>query len=171
MTTDPVTPASPENALKAAETPLARLQRLHGACVDFESVLIQQVFQSMQESLSQGNLVGGGLSGNVYSGFLTQAVAKSMAEKQGVGLAEQVYRNTVRHNPELMKAYEAVKKELTENGSIPGADSNPTDSLRTTRAKDVNQVLVQDLEILQPPRMLSPPGSDVSIENPKTADK
>ena len=103
MMPDPI-PADSGN--KLSEPPQIRLERLHRACVDFESMLIQQMFQSMQDTLKEGGLVGGGLSGNVYSSILTQAVAKSMAESQGVGLSNQLFKDMIKNDAELKSFYE-----------------------------------------------------------------
>ena len=114
-----------------------RLQRLRGVSTDFEAVLTQQMLEGMQKSLEGGGLVGGtGVSGSVYSGMLTEAIAKSMAQNQSFGLAEQLYKQVVQHEPEL-KNY--VKTHPAEG------DFHPKPMNQITEAKDAaHPVDIQD---------------------------
>jgi len=135
----------PIDPTKAQLTPEQKVHRLKGAATDFEGLLIHQMMQDMEKTLDKGNLVGGDLSGNVYSGILTAAVAKSMAEHQSMGLADQIYKNVLNHEPDLKKFVE----QHPELGHCV-----------TTPKKLVHR---GDLECLQPPA--------ISPENPPGADK
>lgn len=94
-------------------------KQLKQASVDFESMLLQQMFQSMQKTLDSGGIVGQGLSGSVYSGFLTEAISKEMASHQSLGLGEQLYKQILRREPEIQKLEKeqaAAKQPPTTNG-------------------------------------------------------
>ncbi|MBI4024653.1 MAG: rod-binding protein [Verrucomicrobia bacterium] len=108
----PPTDAKPlENT--ATIDPALRLKRLKQATVDFESLLLQQMFQSMQSNLKGGGLAGEGLSGSIYSSIMTEAVAKSMAQNQSTGMADQLYQDFLRHYPDLK---EVAEKEIAAAG-------------------------------------------------------
>lgn len=116
MITDPITSQKDPSllALESLKVPIeARVQHLRSASVEFEAILIQQMLQSMEDTLQNGGLVGSGTSGSVYSGILTQAISKSMAEHQSFGLADQLYRQTIQHDPEIKKYIEAHPKEAS----------------------------------------------------------
>jgi Rod binding domain-containing protein len=83
----------------------ARLQSLRDASVDFEAMLIQQMFQSMEKTLENGGLVSGGpgVSGSVYSSMMTQSISQSMANNQSLGLSEQLYQSVIKKDPDLQK--------------------------------------------------------------------
>jgi Rod binding domain-containing protein len=89
-----------------------RAKQLKQASVDFESMLLQQMFQAMEKTLDNGSLIGGGLSGNIYSGFLTEAISKEMASHQSLGLSDQLYKQVLRHEPSLQKAIETKEPEV-----------------------------------------------------------
>lgn len=172
MMTDPIAPMAKEALIKPPDPDAtARMQRLQGACVDFESMLIQQMFQSMQESLPQGSLVGSGLSGSVYSSILTQAVAKSMAEKQSVGLASQLFQDMIRRNPDLKAAHERAQAERA-NGAASGTEPPIGDTAsKDLRKKMVTDALLQMLDIGKSPGAISVSDSIAPLETPPKADK
>jgi Rod binding domain-containing protein len=126
MDLSPINPTAGQAQTEATLDPgAARLQKLRSASVDFEAMLVQQMFQTMQKSLEGGGLVGSGTSGSVYSSILTEAVAKSMAQTQGVGIADQLYADVIRQTPEL-------KKYVEENGistSLRGPKVTPASGL------------------------------------------
>ncbi len=108
MEIKPLEPQSsaPVDPTKSTMTPDQKIHRLQGAATDFEGLLIHQMLQEMEKTLDKGSLVGAGLSGSIYSGMLTGAVSKSMAEHQSIGLADQVFQGVIRHEPELKKYLE-----------------------------------------------------------------
>ncbi|MDD2708761.1 MAG: rod-binding protein [Verrucomicrobiae bacterium] len=114
MFTDPIAARiSPTAEATLATNPNSKLEKLHAACVDFEAMLTQQMLQSMQSTLKDGSLVGEGLSGSIYSSILSQGVAKAMAEGRSVGLANQLFNDMVRCDPELKESFDKFKSEQT----------------------------------------------------------
>ncbi len=109
MSVDPlnIQALQPADLTKAEVTPEQKLQKLKGASTDFEAMLIHQMLEDMEKTLEKGNLVSEGLSGDIYSGMLTTAIAKSMAEHQSMGLANQIFQNVVQHEPDLKQYLEA----------------------------------------------------------------
>ncbi len=66
---------------------------LYKACVDFESLFIKQMLDVMRKTVHRENdMLGGGLSQDVFEGMLYDEYAKKMAATAGFGLAETVYR-------------------------------------------------------------------------------
>jgi len=113
MILDPITAmADSSRAAADPQDPALRLRRLDKASVEFEAMLIEQVFKSMEGTLENGGLVGSGVSGSVYSSILTETVARSMAEHQSLGLAEQLRKDTIRRDPELKSLEEAKTHAL-----------------------------------------------------------
>jgi Rod binding domain-containing protein len=107
-------------------------KQLKQASVDFESMLLQQMFQSMQKSLESGRIVGKGLSGSVYSEFLVGAISKDMASNQSLGLGEQLYKQVLKREPEVQKLENLQKetlKTMTHDGLKIGHDI-PLENLR-----------------------------------------
>jgi flagellar protein FlgJ len=66
---------------------------LYKACQDFESIFIKQMLDVMRQTVhKQDDLIGGGLSQDVFEGMLYDEYAKKMAQTAGFGLAESIYR-------------------------------------------------------------------------------
>ncbi len=67
--------------------------KLYQACQDFESLFIKQMLDVMRKTVHKENdLLGGGLSQDVFEGMLYDEYAKKMAQTAGFGLAETIYR-------------------------------------------------------------------------------
>ncbi|MDI6869790.1 MAG: rod-binding protein [Bacillota bacterium] len=62
------------------------------AARDLEGVFLNLLWQQMWRTISQGpgSFLPGGLAGDIYRDFLTQAYATKMAEAGGIGLATLV---------------------------------------------------------------------------------
>ena len=66
---------------------------LYKACEDFESLFIKQMLDVMRKTVhKEDDLLGGGLSQDVFEGMLYDEYAKKMAQTAGFGLAETIYR-------------------------------------------------------------------------------
>lgn len=76
------------------ETPAAETdpKRLREAARDVEGVFLNLMCQEMLRTVGRGNgsFLPGGLAGDIYSGFLTQAYAAEMAKAGGIGLANLI---------------------------------------------------------------------------------
>jgi flagellar protein FlgJ len=66
---------------------------LYNACVDFESLFIKQMLDVMRKTVHrEDDLLGGGMTQDVFEGMLYDEYAKKMAETAGFGLADTIYR-------------------------------------------------------------------------------
>jgi len=68
--------------------PAAR-QELLKAAKDFESVLLERLFQEMKRTIPESGLLGGTGSGQVWDLFWSQ-LARDVASRGGLGLYKQV---------------------------------------------------------------------------------
>ncbi len=99
---DPINSISAKDCSANNQQDIAeRFRSLHSAAGDFEAVFVQQMLQDMQKTLKDGGLIGSGTSGSIYSGMFTEAVAKSMVQTQGLGLAPKLYEQVINRDPEL----------------------------------------------------------------------
>lgn len=57
---------------------------------DFEAMMLTQALQSMFEGVSTEGAFGGGYAEEVYRGMMLDAVARSIADRGGLGIAPQV---------------------------------------------------------------------------------
>jgi Rod binding domain-containing protein len=113
---DPIHSSPPPPAKTSVEAaseaqgidPKLRLEKLRSASVDFEAMLLNEMFKSMESTLGSGGLVGSGMSGSVYSSMMLDAISHSMASNQSLGLAQQLYKQTVQREPKLQKAEQEI---------------------------------------------------------------
>lgn len=61
-------------------------------CQKFESFFIQFMFQKMRDALPKDGILGESTSMNWYQEMLDKEVAKQMAKKQSLGIAETLYQ-------------------------------------------------------------------------------
>jgi Rod binding domain-containing protein len=120
--------ARPGQGVPMDSKPEFRLKQLKQASTDFESMLLHQMFQSMQNTLQEGNLVGKGIAGSVYSGIMTEAVAKSMAQTQGLGVGEQLLQDVIRNDPTLRKYVQDALVSGGQNDAVQGTPAEPKSS-------------------------------------------
>jgi Rod binding domain-containing protein len=65
------------------------------AAKQFESLLLQQMISSMWESVPKGGLLSGGKEEQFFSDMLHEALAKSIAEGEGIGISEVLEKDIV----------------------------------------------------------------------------
>jgi Rod binding domain-containing protein len=81
-------------AATAAE--LARRGQIHQTARNFESTFLTSVLQTMFQSLSTTPPFGGGPGEDMWKSFLAEAMAKDMARRGGVGVANAVEREMLK---------------------------------------------------------------------------
>ena len=92
----------PRQALAASQsTPdpdraLRSRRNLKQSCQDFEAIFIQSLFKEMRKTVPEGGLFTRSTATEMYRDMLDQEVAKEVAERQSIGLAEQMYRQMER---------------------------------------------------------------------------
>jgi peptidoglycan hydrolase FlgJ len=62
---------------------------------DFEAVFLNSMFQHMMTGVEGDGPFGGSTGIGVWRSFLTNEFAKSVAQKGGIGLADQVYSSLI----------------------------------------------------------------------------
>lgn len=110
-------PQPPKTSVEAAAEmremdPKLRLEKLRSASIDFEAMLVNEMFKSMEKTLQNGGLVGSGMSGSVYSSMMLDAISHSMAKNQSLGLSDQLYKQTVEREPKLQKAEQEILNSI-----------------------------------------------------------
>ncbi len=73
---------------KAAEE-----QKIQKAGQDFEALLLQQMFQSMWQSVPGEGLLSGSKEEGMYRDMLNQALGQSLAENQSIGIKDIIVQD------------------------------------------------------------------------------
>ncbi len=67
--------------------------KLKQACADFESILLDSMFQSMRKTLSGDDIFGKSLGRDIYESMYYTQISKELAsEGNGLGLGERLYQ-------------------------------------------------------------------------------
>ena len=61
-------------------------------CQEFEAILIQSMFKGMRSTVVEGGLIEKGNGRQIFEEMRDVEIAKSMAENQGLGIGEALYR-------------------------------------------------------------------------------
>ncbi len=81
-----------------AESRRARQARaLKRSCQDFEAIFIQSVFKAMRKSIPDGGLFEQDTAHEIYRDMLDAEIASEIARQQGLGLADQMFRQLEQH--------------------------------------------------------------------------
>ena len=81
--------ASPEPAERLPRTDPEQLRQ---RCQDFEAVMVQAMLKSMRASVPEGGLLPKGNDQQIFEDLLDQQVAVAMSRKQGMGIADALFR-------------------------------------------------------------------------------
>lgn len=65
---------------------------LKKSCQDFEALFVQSVFKAMRKTVPEGGIFTDSTATETFREMLDQEIATSVARKQSVGLADQIYR-------------------------------------------------------------------------------
>jgi flagellar protein FlgJ len=74
-----------------ATKPIDTKSELYKACVDFESLLLEQMLNVMRKTVNKTGLLDGGMSEDIFEDMLYQQYAKTMAETAQFGMARTIY--------------------------------------------------------------------------------
>lgn len=77
----------PNNILNEYGVDPASYRKLKKATVEFESLLLKELFKSSKGKISEG-MFGGGRAEDFFQDFLNDERAKSMVEGGGIGIAQ-----------------------------------------------------------------------------------
>jgi len=90
MTNAHVHPLSPARLDRRS---IDKHSELYKASVDFESLFIRQMLEVMRKTIHrEDDMLGGGMTQDVFESMLYDEYAKKMAETAGFGLANTIYR-------------------------------------------------------------------------------
>jgi len=67
-------------------------QKLRKACADFEAVLINYMLKSMRKTLPGDSMFGSSQQKEVYESMYDQEMAGKIAEGNGLGIGQALYR-------------------------------------------------------------------------------
>lgn len=67
-------------------------ESLKKSCRDFEAIFIQSLFKAMRKTVPDSGIFEENNSSEMYKDMLDQEIATKIAQKQSIGLAEQMYR-------------------------------------------------------------------------------
>ncbi len=78
-------------AASQARPRIDRSSDLYKACVEFESLFIKQMLNSMRATVPKDGLLDGGLGRDIFEDMLYDEYAKKMAETAQFGLSDTIY--------------------------------------------------------------------------------
>jgi flagellar protein FlgJ len=65
--------------------------RLETTCQEFESLFVSYMMQQMRRTIPEDGLIGRSQAEKIYTGLLDNEIAKTVSQRQGVGLAKVMY--------------------------------------------------------------------------------
>ncbi len=74
--------------LKGKKSP----EELKKVCQQFEALLVNSMFKEMRNTIPDGGLIPRGQGEDMYREMLDWEIAQSMSKRQGIGIAEVLYR-------------------------------------------------------------------------------
>lgn len=90
------------NSVRTSQLPSAeKLKRMspeqaHKAAVEFEGFFIAMTLENMFSGIETNGLFGGGHGEKIFRSMMLQEYGKSIAERNGIGLADAVQREIIR---------------------------------------------------------------------------
>lgn len=71
-------------------------QKIKEQAQQFEAIFIQQIFKEMRNTIPEGGLIERGNADDVYSQLQDAEVAKVMAQRGGIGLADLMMKQLIK---------------------------------------------------------------------------
>ncbi|MDF2545678.1 MAG: hypothetical protein K0R93_576 [Anaerosolibacter sp.] len=72
-------------------------QKLMQACKDLESVFVNMMFKNMRATVLSDGFIEKSFGRETFEGMLDEEIAKTIGKGQGVGLAQQMYKQLSRN--------------------------------------------------------------------------
>ncbi|MBI9103071.1 MAG: rod-binding protein [Spirochaetales bacterium] len=66
--------------------------KLRETCVDFESIFVKQMLDSMKKTVQKSGLNDGGFAEDIYQDMLYDEYAKEIAQTANLGIADMMYK-------------------------------------------------------------------------------
>jgi len=118
---------------RGGKNPLKKLAQ------EFESLFLAQLLSVMKEGAGKDGFFGGSTGSDLYSSMMDQALARSLAEKGGIGLAEPLYeylkgrsRVTARTDPEVPQPPDASPSPRGEETDLSAVLTRQLSGFRIT---------------------------------------
>jgi flagellar protein FlgJ len=67
-------------------------QKLKETAQQFEGIFIKQLLDAMDKTIDRSGMLSGGHAEEMFRGMMNDEVSKKMAERNGLGLAQSIYR-------------------------------------------------------------------------------
>ena len=67
-------------------------QALKEACKEFETILLEQMLNSMRKTVNKSGLMQGGMAEDIFEDMLYEKYARKMSDSANLGLADMLYR-------------------------------------------------------------------------------
>jgi flagellar protein FlgJ len=72
--------------------PASQESKIKSACMEMESMFIQNMFKEMRASIPKGGLTSGGKAEEMFTEMLDAELAKTLSASGGIGLSAMVQR-------------------------------------------------------------------------------
>lgn len=79
----------------------AENEKLRQATVDFESLFIKQMLNSMKKTVTKSGLLDGGMGQEIFEDMLYDEYAKDMAKTANLGISEMMFQQLSTQRPEF----------------------------------------------------------------------
>ena len=66
--------------------------KLKETCADFESILLNYMFQSMKKTVGDGGLFNDSFQKDMYETVFFEKISQTVAKERGIGLGEALFR-------------------------------------------------------------------------------
>ncbi|RQD72282.1 MAG: peptidase [Tindallia sp. MSAO_Bac2] len=89
-------------------------ERLMDACREFESIFLHMMIRQMRSTVQENGLVEKSHAREIFEDLHDEELANSMAQGQGIGLAQQMYQQLSRQTTPLQNQEDTVNNEKME---------------------------------------------------------
>ena len=76
-------------------------QKLRDATIDFETLFIKQMLNSMRKTVSKSGLLDGGQAQEIFEDMLYDEYASKMAKTAGLGISDMMFQQLSTKRPEI----------------------------------------------------------------------
>ena len=92
----PAVDPTAQGATAASAAELAKRGQIHQTAQNFEASFLTTMFGTMFASVPTDSVFGGGPGEDMWKSFLTEAMAKDMARRGGIGVSKAVEREMLK---------------------------------------------------------------------------
>ena len=87
--------------------------KLRKACMEFESIFIQQLLKSMRDTIPKSGLFGTSSGKDIFQSLFDQEMSSSLAQQRGVGFGKMLFDEMAkkRSKPDPLSLKEGLPKQ------------------------------------------------------------